>query len=103
MPETLERLQRLPAALGIGAPPPPDCHLSIEGAGLASRQVPLLGGCYRIGRDSAAEVVVDHAVVSRRHALLERHGSHWLLRDNDSTNGLWWRGKRVRALVLRDG
>ena len=103
MPETIERLQRLPAALGIGAPPAPECYLTVEAPGQPSREVPLLGACYRIGRDSAGDVVVDHAAVSRRHALLERHGSHWLLRDSDSTNGLWWRGRRVRALVLRDG
>ena len=103
MPETLERLQRLPAALGIAAPPAPACHLTVEAPGQPSQEVPLLGACYRIGRDSAGDVVVDHAAVSRRHALLERHGSHWLLRDSDSTNGLWWRGRRLRALVLRDG
>ena len=103
MPETLEKLQRLPAALGISTAPLPECHLTIEVPDGPSRQVPLLGACYRIGRDSTAEVVVDHAVVSRRHALLERHGNHWLLRDSDSTNGLWWQGRRVRSLVLRDG
>ena len=103
MPETLERLQRLPAALGIGSPSATDCHLTLEQPGEESREIPLLGTCYRIGRDSSAEVVVDHAVVSRRHALLERHGQQWLLRDSASTNGLWWHGRRVQALVLRDG
>ncbi|MFO0057755.1 MAG: transglycosylase domain-containing protein, partial [Cyanobacteriota bacterium] len=38
-----------------------------------------------------------------RHALLERHGSHWLLSDCGSTNGLWWHGRRVRQLLLRHG
>jgi membrane peptidoglycan carboxypeptidase len=103
MPEILERRQRLQAPLGSAAAPSPGCFLTIELPGGGFREVPLLGACYRLGRDSAAEVVVDHAVVSRRHALLERHGSHWLLRDTESTNGLWWRGRRVQALLLRDG
>ncbi len=64
---------------------------------------PLQGTCYRIGRGDDADVVIDHAAVSRRHALLEASGGHWLLRDRESTNGLWWRGRRVRELLLRDG
>ena len=42
MPETLERLQRLPAALGIGAPPAAECYLTVEAPGQPSREVPLL-------------------------------------------------------------
>ena len=41
--------------------------------------------------------------MSRHHALLENHGGHWLLSDTGSTNGLWWQGRRVRQLLLRDG
>jgi pSer/pThr/pTyr-binding forkhead associated (FHA) protein len=46
-------------------------------------------------------VVINHAVVSRRHALLEQRGRNWLLSDCDSTNGLWWQGRRVQQLLLR--
>ncbi len=77
--------------------------LRLDLPGAKSRELPLHGSCYRIGRDSASDIVVDHAAVSRRHALLERHGSRWLLSDLGSTNGLWWRGQRVRRLLLRDG
>jgi membrane peptidoglycan carboxypeptidase len=103
MPETLERLQRLPAQLGLAPVPSGEGELILEVPGAPPRPLPLLGGCYRIGRDSGCDVVVDHGVVSRNHALLERHGNHWLLQDRASTNGLWWRGRRVRQLVLRDG
>jgi membrane peptidoglycan carboxypeptidase len=67
------------------------------------RRVPLHGSLYRIGRDPNAEVLLEQAAVSRRHALLERRGDHWLLSDAGSTNGLWWQGRRVRELLLRDG
>ena len=63
----------------------------------------LVDGTYRIGRDPASEICIGHGAVSKQHALLERRGQHWLLRDTGSTNGLWWRGHRVRELLLRDG
>ena len=68
-----------------------------------SGRLSLVGGAYRIGRDPSGEVVIQAAGVSQRHALLEQVGRHWLLSDLDSTNGLWWRGRRVQQLLLRDG
>ena len=67
------------------------------------QRLPLHGSCYRIGREPGSDLRVDHAVVSRRQALLERHGNDWLLRAQASTNGLWWQGRRVRELLLRNG
>lgn len=79
-----------------------EAFLTLHRPGEAPRRLPLPGVCYRIGRDPDSDIRLDHPSVSRRHALLERHGPHWLLRDQDSTNGLWWRGRRVRQLLLRD-
>ncbi|MBM5809852.1 MAG: FHA domain-containing protein, partial [Cyanobacteria bacterium M_surface_9_m1_291] len=56
----------------------------------------LIPGRYRLGRDSGCEVVIDHSAVSREHALLEQRSEAWLLRDNHSTNGLWWQGRRIQ-------
>ncbi|MFN9623737.1 MAG: transglycosylase domain-containing protein [Cyanobacteriota bacterium] len=94
--------RRLGRWLGGGASAPPP-RLRVHVPGQAPRQVALHGACYRLGRDSASELPLDHPAVSRLHALLECHGRHWLLRDCGSTNGLWWRGRRVRGLVLRHG
>ena len=77
--------------------------LEILEPGSPPRWVPLHPGCYRIGRDAAAEVALQHSAVSRRHALLEQRGGRWLLQDQQSTNGLWWRGRRIRQLLLADG
>ena len=63
----------------------------------------LLGEGYRIGRDAGMEIQIEQAAVSRLHALLQKNGRHWILRDQGSTNGLWWRGRRVQELELRDG
>jgi len=77
--------------------------LTLYRDGHRDRSFPLHGSVYRIGRDPSAEVMVEQAAVSRRHALLELHGREWLLRDCGSTNGLWWQGQRVQELLLRDG
>ena len=79
-----------------------EARLQIVGAGPPQLQ-PLLGNCYRIGRDRQADIVIEAPAVSRRHALLERHGDHWLLSDSGATNGLWFRGRRVRQVLLRHG
>ncbi len=89
------RLRRRPRA---GA-----ARLEVHRPALPGRVHPLHGGCYRLGRAAGNDIVIDHAAVSRQHALLENHDGHWLLSDNASTNGLWWQGRRVRELLLRDG
>ncbi len=78
-------------------------RLKVLRPGLPELEQPLHGSLYRIGRAADNAVVIDHTAVSRHHALLENHGGHWLLSDAGSTNGLWWRGRRVRELVLRAG
>ena len=82
---------------------PGQAQLQLHLPGQASRLLPLHPGTYRIGRDNDCQICVDHPAVSRQHALLERRGSHWLLSDDSSTNGLWWQGRRVQQLLLRDG
>ncbi|MEB3331229.1 MAG: transglycosylase domain-containing protein [Synechococcaceae cyanobacterium] len=80
-----------------------DALLRLLQPGRDDRPEPLIAGCYRLGRDASCELVLEHPAVSRQHALLERIGPHWLLRDSGSTNGLWWKGRRVRQLLLCDG
>ncbi len=77
--------------------------LVLQQPGQPERRVQLLSGIYRIGRNDGCELQIDHPAVSREHALLERRGGRWLLLDHGSTNGLWWRGRRVRELLLADG
>ena len=53
---------------------PDRIQLVIHRPGLGSRTVNLHGGVYRLGRDSDAEIPIDHGAVSRHHALLEQRG-----------------------------
>ena len=86
-----------------GAEGPAAARLSWGGGGEQTRQLPLLGAVYRIGRAADAEIQWSAAAVSKTHARLERRGRRWLLCDRQSTNGLWWRGRRVQELLLVDG
>lgn len=69
------------------------------------QEVRLHGDGYKIGRGDEMEISINHPVVSRQHALVQRQGKtqRWLIKDLESTNGLWWRGRRVRELELHDG
>ena len=98
-PPLVERLrQRLAAAQPHGRE-----WLELFIPGQPSQRLPLYGGTYRIGRESHQEISLVHPAVSKHHALLEQRGRRWLLQDSGSTNGLWWRGRRVQELLLADG
>src|SRR5512147_2377497 len=55
---------------------------------------------YTIGREAGAEIVIEDAQVSRRHAQLTRQGTSYVIEDIGSTNGTYVNGKRVTAPVL---
>lgn len=53
-----------------------------------------------VGRDGAADVVVDDPALSRRHFLILRQGKDYLVRDLDSQNGTWVDGRRAGVTKL---
>src|SRR4051812_30558367 len=65
--------------------------------------VPLVGTVTRLGRSLSADVEIDDATVSRRHALIVRQDGQTLLLDEGSRNGTWHNGIRVDRAVLHDG
>jgi peptidoglycan glycosyltransferase len=65
--------------------------------------IELHGESYRLGRDETADIPLIHPAISRFHARLVRRGRRWFLIDEHSTNGLWWQGRRIQELELRDG
>jgi ABC-type multidrug transport system ATPase subunit len=52
-----------------------------------------------IGRAGDNNVVLDHPMVSRYHASIERIGTRYNLRDTRSTNGVFINGKRIERDV----
>jgi predicted RNA-binding Zn-ribbon protein involved in translation (DUF1610 family) len=64
----------------------------------------LSGGWTRIGRSSAADLRLDDATVSRRHALVVRTPENELRAlDDRSLNGLFVNGDKVEWTPLGDG
>ncbi len=62
-----------------------------------NREVALGLGENLLGRDEAAVVWIDDALVSRRHARIVIDGRGAVLEDLGSRNGTYLRGKRVEA------
>ena len=60
------------------------------------------GTAYWIGRDPAADIVIDEPLVSWRHAVLKVSGNQWLLEDAGSTNGTFAAGQRVQRVEITD-
>ncbi|MAR05701.1 MAG: peptidoglycan glycosyltransferase [Cyanobium sp. NAT70] len=78
-------------------------HLIVHQPDQPDRTIPLHGDGYRLGREEHLEIPLPHPAISRLHALLQRRGKTWFLLDHHSTNGVWWSGRRVQELELRDG
>lgn len=91
-------------SLKAGARP---AFLEVEVKGNVQRY-PLLGDRYLIGRRSEAnDIVIDSPIVSQVHASLTRDpnrpGQPFILKDKDSTNGLYRGKKRLNYWVLQHG
>ena len=64
---------------------------------------PVSGDCY-FGRIAGNEIVVPDTKTSRRHAVVQRQGSHFVLLDLGSTNGTRLNDRRVfKPAQLKDG
>jgi hypothetical protein len=82
------------------APPGNDALVTPDG-----RFVPLVDGL-TIGRADDATIQLVDAAVSREHAVVQRQGTRWLIRDRGSRNGTRVNEARLPAFtdhVLRDG
>lgn len=80
-------------------------ELASDAAGGVQR-FEISGDITRIGRDIDMDIRItaDAGLVSRRHAVIERHGNRFELKDEDSFNGTLLNGQRiVTPSVLRDG
>ncbi len=62
----------------------------------------LTGDRASIGRSPKCEVFLNDMTVSRQHALLERVGDGWSIRDTESFNGVWVNNTNVDHTMLSD-
>jgi len=65
--------------------------------------IELAGDRTLLGRDPAADLVVNDPSVSRRHALIERRPEGWVVLDQRSANGTFINNQRVEQAVLQSG
>ena len=56
-----------------------------------------------LGRAPENDIVIPSSEVSARHARFSQSGDGWLIQDLGSTNGLFYKGRRVEQQVLREG
>jgi len=83
-------------------------ELWVQDAGAAKAEVyPLLGDRYLLGRSSkSSDIVVRNPVVSHVHLSLSRDSRRrtpFVLKDEDSTNGIYQGKRRVKSISLRHG
>jgi pSer/pThr/pTyr-binding forkhead associated (FHA) protein len=90
------------AALAIQTPAPGRYLAVRSGAELVL--LPLRAGAVtRIGRGLSADVHLDDASVSRRHARIVERSGRAVVLDDRSLNGTWVNGARIDAAILSDG
>jgi pSer/pThr/pTyr-binding forkhead associated (FHA) protein len=75
----------------------------IEEKGRPTRAYKLVTDAIIIGRIDTADLVLPDQDVSRKHALVERAESGWVLSDNGSANGTTVNGVAVEQHRLADG
>lgn len=83
-------------------------ELWVQDAGADKAQIyPLLGDRYLLGRSSkSCDIVVRNPVVSQVHLAVERYGrrgTNFVIKDENSTNGIYRGKRRLDSLVLRHG
>ena len=54
----------------------------------------------RIGRSRDNDIVLSGRGVSKHHAIIEKHGNRYVLKDRQSANGTFVNGERVSEQVL---
>jgi pSer/pThr/pTyr-binding forkhead associated (FHA) protein len=80
----------------------PGRYLAIEDAGEVVL-LALVAEVTHLGRSQSADIVLDDASVSRRHAVIAVRAGRTMVLDNRSLNGVIVNGARVREAALADG
>ena len=68
-----------------------------SGAGLRAGAAYDLSDGALLGRGDQADIVLDDANVSRKHAEVRPSGGSWIVRDLGSTNGVKVNGRRIQG------
>lgn len=100
---------------GYSQPAAPAPSLGIESDGrdaskqrrivlvLADRETVVDSDRFLVGRDASCNLTIDSPRISRHHAVIRVGPQGVELEDLGSSNGTWFRGKRVTRLELSNG
>ena len=77
--------------------------LSLLNNELMSSSWKLISKEYKIGRSSDNNIILDDITVSREHAKLIINNKNVIIRDSESTNGLYINNEIKEESVLRSG
>lgn len=83
-------------------PVQPGRYVEVQGS-MRTLLIPLEGEPMRVGRGLAADLRLDDASVSRRHAILVPRSSGARILDDRSSNGTFVNGRRVQQAELANG
>lgn len=89
-------------AIGPFPKPVPGRHMAIED-GDEVLLVALDRDVLHVGRSPSADIVLDDATVSRRHAVIALQDGRTVLLDDRSSHGVLVNGERTQRAVLRNG
>lgn len=95
------RTNRLRAGLSFGGETV--ARLLISTANEEPREYPLTQGRFVIGRTADNDIQLDSRFVSRHHAQLTIGPRTAVVEDLNSTNGVYFGGRRVKRRPLKDG
>lgn len=99
--EFASRTNRLRAGAGMGGAT--IARLLVSTAGEQPREFPLTQGRYVLGRTPENDIQLDSRFVSRHHAQLTVAPRSAVIEDLNSTNGIYFGGRRVKRHTLKDG
>ena len=83
-------------------PKEPGRYIEVQGP-TETLLIPLSRGVTHIGRGLGADLHLDEASVSRRHAILHHGGKGVRVLDDRSSNGTFVNGRRVLQADLQNG
>jgi pSer/pThr/pTyr-binding forkhead associated (FHA) protein len=86
-------LEQLPAGLGL---------LVVRRGPNAGSTFVLQAATTNLGRHPKSDIFLDDVTVSRRHAVINRSGANYELRDAGSLNGTYVDHERVESAILTD-
>jgi len=64
-------------------------------------QAAVFSSPFRIGRAVECEIRISNEFVSRQHAEVTPQANGWLVKDLNSSNGIYWNGERVDSVLVR--